>query len=266
MKQMTKWLLIGFLLTVCACSSDEPDNQIECERVDIDDTEYCTYEQQITETGYDCPQDLPNAIPFEGHTVCSGDEDIPQEHEEPLREHFAGSGESPDAGPNADAGSPTLAELCADPQAYDGRTVTFEGRLIETRSYGTAAGCECCNAVTVDFLLSCGQTDQGNVAPETAIVLVADPDAGFEEVHGVVHDEPGSQLADLIDDSSTDMGCVGQSCYEVCTPAPPEEIVSFTGTFRTGGEFRTNSIIGGSPHSESYNHAVEVADVEVTEQ
>ncbi|QDG51003.1 hypothetical protein FIV42_09720 [Persicimonas caeni] len=98
---MTRWivlggLLTGSLLTTSACSADldpkeQDDLRVACDRIDVEGSEYCVYRQPITETGYECPQDLPNAISFEGHTVCSDEEQLPPDHAQPIREHFEGS-------------------------------------------------------------------------------------------------------------------------------------------------------------------------------
>jgi hypothetical protein len=101
MKRMTTWMLAALLLTMVGCSSDdEPDEQVLCERFEVDQTEYCVYEQPITETGYDCPQDLMNPIPFEAGTVCSGAREIPSDHERPIRERMEEPSGPSDAGPD----------------------------------------------------------------------------------------------------------------------------------------------------------------------
>lgn len=112
MNKLIGWTLLAALTTTLGCTSDQHDeNNVACQRVTIDQTDYCTYQQPITETGYDCPADLPNAIPFEGHTVCSREQDIPPAHQAPLREHIAHSDTPPDGG--WDVGEDTLdADTC----------------------------------------------------------------------------------------------------------------------------------------------------------
>lgn len=117
MKRMTRWILFSLAVTVAAagCSDDTPDEStVQCERIELDGTAYCTYKQPITETGYDCPQDLPNAIPFDEHTVCSADKQLPEEHEEPLREHFTES--TPDLDGGTDTDTDAVALTCDNVQ------------------------------------------------------------------------------------------------------------------------------------------------------
>ncbi|QDG51004.1 hypothetical protein FIV42_09725 [Persicimonas caeni] len=272
MKRRTKWtILFSALLALSACSKDAgEDMEVECERIDVGGTAYCTYEQPITETGYDCPQDLPHAVDFQGHTVCSPTESIPDEDRGPLEEHFAqGSGEPVDGGTDG-GGETTLSQLCTTPQAYDGQTVTLDGSQIETINVGTTRGCPdtgegCCNAVVTGFVLACGQNQVGNVDRDTAIVLVAGDDAGFEFVQGEVVTDEVADLEGLVK-GEIRMGCVGQECYEVCGPAAPEEIISFTGTFRSsGGPFYPTTRGGLGDPPGIFDYAVEVTNMEVAE-
>ncbi len=261
------FLSLAFSLSVIGCSGDEPEQQVQCERIDVDGTAYCTYAQPITETGYDCPPDLAHAVDFQGHTVCSPTESIPAEDRSALEEHFAGANGQPVDGGTDGGGEPTVAQLCADPQAYDGQTVTLDGSLIETVTMGTTRGCgdtgeACCNAVVTNYVLACDRNSIGNVDSSTAIVLVADEDAGFEYVEGEVVTDEVEDLAGLVE-GRIRMGCVGQECYEVCAPAAPAEITSFTGTFRTGGSFTPDTQGGLGEPPGIYNHAVEVTSVEL---
>lgn len=120
-----------------------------------------------------------------------------------------------------------LALLCENPENYDGLPVKFSGDLIEEKSVQTTAGCdanECCgNAVWVTFTIPC---------PGDALVLGAAAQADFPVAQGRVDYPAGSNLEELITQSSTTFGCVGQECALECTPARASDIASGSATFR----------------------------------
>jgi hypothetical protein len=99
-------IFAALIAITAACTNDQPDQnddpQFSCERIEVDQAEYCIYEQPITETGYDCPPDLMNPIPFGGQTVCSATEEIPDDHQRPLREHIDDQQGPLDGGRDAD--------------------------------------------------------------------------------------------------------------------------------------------------------------------
>jgi hypothetical protein len=123
MKSMLRMMISAGMLFVLAgvtngCSSDEePQEQVLCERYEVEQTEYCVYQQPITETGYDCPPDLPNGIPFEMGTVCGGESEIPAGHERPIRERMDGSNQPNDAG--VDSGGDADALSCEERRRCD---------------------------------------------------------------------------------------------------------------------------------------------------
>lgn len=123
-----------------------------------------------------------------------------------------------------------LDDLCADPAQYDGRAVTFAGSMIEEVSVSTTAGCTegmqdgCCgNAVWMTFTIPCG---------EDALVLVAAPGANFPVAQGRVDYAAGTEREELITNSSTSFGCVGQECALECTPGSADELANLSATFR----------------------------------
>jgi hypothetical protein len=116
MKRIAKSMMIIFALAAVGCSDaensneSEDDEQVHCERVEVDGEEYCVYGTPITETGYDCPQDLPNAISMGGGTVCSRNDEVPDDHRDPLEDHVndanSSSNSNPNGNPNSSNGSP----------------------------------------------------------------------------------------------------------------------------------------------------------------
>lgn len=241
---MIKWMMIAVFATSLGCTSDPSNNggdkQASCERTEIDGTEYCTYEQPITETGYDCPPDLSNPIPFEGHTVCSSRTEIPQEHHDPLREHIDQSSTQPDAG----TGDSLIAALCANPAQYHGQSITVPGESLRTPGYGhtiqcpypdtgTDAGRTCCNSLEGVFVIRCPQGSQSR------IILNPGPNAG------------------------ADFWCSGDNCGMICDPAQPSDIASVTGIFHSD-DAPYNSVHDGFGPDGDWSHGSFSAELEVS--
>jgi hypothetical protein len=173
---------------------------------------------------------------------------------------LAGCGDDAESEPGAPV-EVALADLCGDPDAYDGRTVIVRAP-VQTSGMGTAAGCEpqCCNQVHYDMGFGCGSEPFTQWDP-TSIALVPDEGDDWPEVHGEVvePDETWQELELLIEDSHTRFGCVGQECYSVCTPADPEDIAVVTGVFRLG----TNDILANPYGGATYERTITVTSIEL---
>ena len=65
-------LLATALLALSACEPAEEDSCPDENSYDQDGQEFCVYQQDVTETGFDCPSDLPNRVNGPTYTICAG--------------------------------------------------------------------------------------------------------------------------------------------------------------------------------------------------
>lgn len=195
---------------------------MQCERVEVDDEEYCVYSQPITETGYDCPPDLAHGIPFEGGTVCSGQDTIPEGHRDPLRDHVDDD-EALDGGHRDADGDVLLSQLCTDPSRFNGTTVTLPGDALEAEVWGFAIECPYAGD-------DAGETD----ANPGDLELDEDGRTCCNHMEGVFHVECEDWWIVINPDSNMpdSFHCSGDNCGHTCDPAKPENIESVTGVFR----------------------------------
>lgn len=95
-----KWMLISacacVLFALTGCSQDsQPIGDATCgrgEAVESDGQTVCVYSQEIIETGFDCPAEMPHRQQYGDYVVCSGDEQLPEGFPREMSEQFPGDG------------------------------------------------------------------------------------------------------------------------------------------------------------------------------
>lgn len=236
---------IAVALFAAGCSSDP---EATCDTVTVDGTEYCVYQGAITETGYDCPPDKPHMFRDEGLdlAVCSAqDERPPFEAIDEAWEQQVGEGRNNNSGgpnssntgtntqPNNSTNGPeevplvAASKLCSDPQAHDGARVRISADEVSESVGQTLVDCGgCCNSAFTDFVLECDDSD--------AIVLTPVDTADWPSATGRA--ETASAVT-TPSSNTTQMGCLGQECYQICAPGRLSEVATFTGVFRIGEFF-----------------------------
>lgn len=265
MNSMTKWitpLALALLTLTAACSDGDNDGngngddnndqpQVECQRLEVEDAEYCLYEQPITETGYDCPPDLANPMDFQGRTVCGAEGELPDEHRGPIGDEFDSIDDSddlPDGVWEGSEGRRAVEALCDAPESFDGESVTISHEMLAGQGVASNSTCQpdagpCCSYAMDVFFVPCDPDDADPVPSDDLILLIAAPSASFDV---------GCWKEDCGD-------CSGDSCERSCTPAEPDEIDSVEGVFRSGGGFHSDY---DNEHLQfgEFSKAIEVTD------
>lgn len=125
--------------------------------------------------------------------------------------------------PPSGDGSVTGCQLCASPEAYDGQRMTLVGPFAAPM-FGTGVGCCCCNSMLGYLVVPCDGA---------RVVLRPAPGLELPTTQALrVPPYPADPLSLHATGRSIVFGCMGQDCFEQCNPAPPERLVSVTGTYR----------------------------------
>lgn len=236
-RNFAKMLLILVFLgtSTLNCSSKETsDSSAACgngSHFERDDETYCYYASELIIEGFECPPAVPNLYNGpNGDIICAPIPDLPRDVVDGVFQDWQIEENPPTSEQR------TQTELCADPQSFaTGTTLQLTGATVEIGELTcTMAGCgpiglndagnpsdmgssppQCCNFCTGPLVIECG---------ETTIPLALANESTIDPIQGEVIEETSPELAGLIENGTSALGCIGQQCHEVCTIDPGTDV------------------------------------------